>query len=190
MGYWEARELYGNEATSKATSKDSRNNGLHFHNPVWEAKTQRRALVPVAPTSPLCWCSSWPCTTAELSFEQLTQRGNSCLTERPHCWGSGSLFIVCLGWGFGFFGVLWHHHPKWLLTLRLNDFSRPALSFYNLILLWTVTRVCFVIVSPNVMLTHFVLCSFLSMPFTIHSSSWFFSSEFSVFSEYFSYGSI
>lgn len=74
------------------------------------------ASVPVAAASPLCWRSSWPCTTGDVSFQQLTQRGNFCVTEHVHCWGSGSLFwlfvclLVCGGvlevlWGFGFCGA-------------------------------------------------------------------------------------
>lgn len=127
--------------------------------------------MPVAPASPLCWCSSWSCTTGDLSFEQLTQRGNFCMTECVHCGGSGSLFFVCLFvclLGVGFlifleFVVL----PKWLLTARLNNFCPPyppRLSFYNLILLWTVTRVCLDIVSPNVVLTH-ISCSAVFYPY-------------------------
>lgn len=52
---------------------------------------QCRALVAVAPASALYWCSSCPCTTGDLSSEQLTQRGDFCVTEHVHTAGALAL---------------------------------------------------------------------------------------------------
>lgn len=132
-------------------------------------------------TGPRClWLLHLPCAGAAAGpAQQEISPSSSWPREAISAWLSvytvGALAVfflfaclfVCWGWGFWFFWGLWYYHLKWLLTARLNNFCPPyplRLSFYNLILLWAVTRVCLDIVSPNVMLTH-ISCSAVFYPY-------------------------
>lgn len=107
----------------------------------------------------------------------LTHRGNFCVTERVRCCcGSGSGFggVFLIVWG-GVLGVLWCHHPEWLLTAKLNNFCPipplppPFLLLQSYIVVDSYQGLpchCFTKCNVN---TYFVL-----MSFTIHSTFWFF----------------